>query len=160
MVLLSVCFREIKTSGFRALTVLCNFKFFGLCFKAIYLPVLMSKVLSMKLLSLLGSYHLEQYISKSFSEGSVITYLFRGVYLKIQFLSSRFRNQLGFHSFHLWFPTPNITIFFLSPFNESLLCFLLGLNNPKIIWLGTCNLKQKLICQIRIYSELKIEGTG
>lgn len=106
MVLLSVCFREIKTSGFRVLTDLCNFKFFILllCFKAIYLSVLMSGVLSMKPLSLLGTCHLEQYISKSFSEESVIIiiYLFRCAYLKIYLFSPRFRSELRFHSFQLY----------------------------------------------------------
>jgi len=73
MVLLAVGFREIKTSECRVLTDLYNFKFFVLhCFKAIYLSVLKSRVLSMKLLSLLGTCHLEQDINKSFSEESVI----------------------------------------------------------------------------------------
>lgn len=115
IVLLSVCFRQIKTPGSGVLTDLCNFKFFVLllCFKAIYLSVLMCRVLSMKLLSLLGACHLEQYISKSFSEESLIItmYLFRCAYLKIYYFLSRFRCQLGLHSFQLWFSTSNITIF-------------------------------------------------
>lgn len=157
MALLSVCFREIKTSGFRVLTDLCNFKFFVLlCFKAIYLSALMSRGLSIKLLSLLESCHLEHYISKSFSEESLITYLFRCVYLKIYFFSVKFRSQDGFHSFQLRFSTFNITVFPPFPFDKSFFSFHVGLNNPEIIWWSICNLKQKLIFQSCIYSELKI----